>query len=476
MEKNISIFIDKLASKMGENSAKVSMIIETFVLGFSADLNAKGKIGFEPVGAFGVNKHLEYIEEREDGTRVLFPPRLEVVFSSSAIAGVLLPSDEAGLEHSYQELHGRFDMTSEDISLFIAQLKSCLKSLLLQEKKVVIPFIGSFEGDLGGDIQFTPDPYFAGLVNKPFSYFEPEVIVPEQAENDDDITVVTKDDTIASVEILKDSTITVEDQLIPNTVNSNVSETVPEENSQSNSEVTIQSSLADSKSELTSQASNESVIDNDVPALQNSEVTALADKPAPESGPSASNDKTNLPVDKTLELYTFEKLLIDKDKQIKYYRRLSLTLVALLFIVLASFFFYWGYWGNAVQHVLNKPQESVVVSPQQEITVPETKLVVVEVENSDLIEQDSVISVIEANIDTDTLRVEDQPEQSREVKVDSEPIYHKLKRGDTLRDVAYKYYKDKDLWTLIVDANPDVIRNPNRIPIGEIIKIPQLVE
>ena len=51
---------------------------------------------------------------------------------------------------------------------------------------------------------------------------------------------------------------------------------------------------------------------------------------------------------------------------------------------------------------------------------------------------------------------------------------HTLAEGETLTRVALKYYGTKVLWPYLVKHNPDVIKNPNNVPCGTIIKIPKL--
>ena len=48
-----------------------------------------------------------------------------------------------------------------------------------------------------------------------------------------------------------------------------------------------------------------------------------------------------------------------------------------------------------------------------------------------------------------------------------------VKPGDTLSGIAKKFYKDGRLFGRIYDANKDVIPNPNKLPLGAKIRIPQ---
>ncbi len=51
---------------------------------------------------------------------------------------------------------------------------------------------------------------------------------------------------------------------------------------------------------------------------------------------------------------------------------------------------------------------------------------------------------------------------------------HTIVAGETLTRVALKYYGTKALWPYLVKHNPDVIKNPDNVPSGTVIKIPRL--
>ncbi|MEG2513980.1 MAG: hypothetical protein RSA92_01480, partial [Bacteroidaceae bacterium] len=51
---------------------------------------------------------------------------------------------------------------------------------------------------------------------------------------------------------------------------------------------------------------------------------------------------------------------------------------------------------------------------------------------------------------------------------------HKLQTGETLTSISKYYYKTKELWPYIVKHNRDIIKNPDRVPIGAMLRIPAL--
>ncbi|MCC6242159.1 MAG: LysM peptidoglycan-binding domain-containing protein [Gemmatimonadaceae bacterium] len=51
---------------------------------------------------------------------------------------------------------------------------------------------------------------------------------------------------------------------------------------------------------------------------------------------------------------------------------------------------------------------------------------------------------------------------------------HTVAKGDTLSKIAKQHYGDASKWKALYEANRDVIKNPDLIQIGWVIKLPQL--
>lgn len=51
-----------------------------------------------------------------------------------------------------------------------------------------------------------------------------------------------------------------------------------------------------------------------------------------------------------------------------------------------------------------------------------------------------------------------------------------IKEGETLTRVSLRFYGTKDLWPYIVQYNRSVIKNPNNVPYGTTLRIPELVK
>jgi nucleoid-associated protein YgaU len=50
--------------------------------------------------------------------------------------------------------------------------------------------------------------------------------------------------------------------------------------------------------------------------------------------------------------------------------------------------------------------------------------------------------------------------------------YYVVKKGDTLSKIALEYYGDAKLYPQIFDANRDILTDPNKIKVGQKLRIP----
>jgi len=50
--------------------------------------------------------------------------------------------------------------------------------------------------------------------------------------------------------------------------------------------------------------------------------------------------------------------------------------------------------------------------------------------------------------------------------------WHEVKKGETLWKIAEQYYGDGNLYPKIFEANRDTLKDPNRINIGQKLRIP----
>ena len=55
-----------------------------------------------------------------------------------------------------------------------------------------------------------------------------------------------------------------------------------------------------------------------------------------------------------------------------------------------------------------------------------------------------------------------------------ETVFYEIKRGDTLSKIAKQYYRNAMKYPVIFEANREVIKNPDLIYPGQVIRIPKI--
>ncbi len=81
-----------------------------------------------------------------------------------------------------------------------------------------------------------------------------------------------------------------------------------------------------------------------------------------------------------------------------------------------------------------------------------------------------------AKVNADQLVTMEQISAENERVEDTfEPVFYTIQKGDTLWGIAEEFYKDGSKYPLIVEANIEVIKDPDLIYPGQAIRIPELV-
>ena len=66
--------------------------------------------------------------------------------------------------------------------------------------------------------------------------------------------------------------------------------------------------------------------------------------------------------------------------------------------------------------------------------------------------------------------------ESASYKITGTKTKYTIKEGETLTKVSLRFYGTKAMWPYIVKHNPKAIKNPNNVPYGTIIEIPELTK
>ncbi len=65
----------------------------------------------------------------------------------------------------------------------------------------------------------------------------------------------------------------------------------------------------------------------------------------------------------------------------------------------------------------------------------------------------------------------DEPKGTQGGKLDFTQ-WHEVKSGETLSKLAQHYYGDASLYPKIFEANQDILKDPNKIRVGQKLRIP----
>jgi nucleoid-associated protein YgaU len=54
-------------------------------------------------------------------------------------------------------------------------------------------------------------------------------------------------------------------------------------------------------------------------------------------------------------------------------------------------------------------------------------------------------------------------------------VRYRIQEADNLGYIAGRFYGNRDLWRRVYDANTDILENPDRLPVGLELRIPDPV-
>jgi nucleoid DNA-binding protein/nucleoid-associated protein YgaU len=172
------------------------------------------------------------------------------------------------------------------------------------------------------------------------------------------------------------------------------------------------------------------------------------------------------PVEKLLNT----DLLIKKEDAEERPRRSGWIIGILIAILLALGLVYWFYY-------ILKTND--LTSNSTELTEYRTPPLPVD----SISKKDTLNIYLPSVQQTDSIEAKPQIEMDQQVVYDDSTSYiitgtrttHQLRSGETLRRLSLKYYGTKALWSYLAQHNPS-IKNPNHVPIGATIRIPELAK
>ena len=309
-------------------------------------------------------------------------------------------------------------------------------------------------------VSFTPDTTMKELINKPFSHFE-TVVLNDGVELEDTLF----DDEAKEVEVV--------DEKVENVI----------EQSQDADQPVVEEVMEVSAESIVSPMAEEQIPVEEISEQVEEELESIVEVPVEEpqilettteEKSIADDSKTD---DSVLEEIPMEDPKLEEKVEEKQevigpkvahseskttFKVLIGIIIVLLVIIL--FGFYWIFFRN----------NDNVDSPWIPSELVEDEFVIIK-EVQPALKKDTLL------ISKDTMIV--QPEVVEQTAVLSENVVYEitgtittltLEPGQTLVKLALKYYGSKNFWPYIVEHNPDVIKDADRVPKGATIKIPKL--
>lgn len=307
-------------------------------------------------------------------------------------------------------------------------------------------------------ISFTPDASLRDAINKPFAHFE---------------TVLLSDDTILEEELIQEEL----------TQEESIQEELAQEESTQNE--TIQNEIEDTQSEEVIHESNmaerlsvEEIIARE---LANTDMRVRRKEPEEPHVPKTVKSVT-------LPEQTASKKEVPKDRGSNKSKRkpsvgYAITMIVIVILLCAGGVLYI-YYPDMFSFVGDKMEyrENKETAPAEEpVLQGDTVLTVI---NKGLVPDTAIVPLEEVKKATsDKGKVTPAPVEKKETlqanlkyKITGTLAMHVMTLGETIRSISLHYYGTKEYWNYIVQYNNDVIKDPNNVPVGVTLKIPELKE
>lgn len=386
------------------------------------------------------------------------------------------------------EKHG---MDKKDADVFVREFFVLIEQALDSDKYVKVKGLGTFKLIEVGSresvnvntgerfkieghtkISFTPDTALRDLINKPFAHFE--TVVLNENTVLEDTALEENDDENGESE--KGVTTSEEPKAIIN----------PEPTNETIVNKTIDEEVAEKEDIIGSgvvEDQHESLVE--IPKIEKLSTEEIIARELRETEVEKAND-AELAKSSVAVIDTSEKV---KAKHQKEDKTPVAYLIAIIVVVLLL-------CGGALAYVYY-PEMFSFINKEQKTEIEATENVTIQNVSSDAVAEAKVDTVAEviakkaevivpvkeqksivkgastANTSQSALPV--KPDSVNYTIVGTKALYT-IKEGETLTRVSLRFYGTKDLWPYIVKHNRDIIKNPDNVPYGTTLKIPELTK
>ena len=443
------------------------------------------EIAFPCIGVFTLRQEGEFLAQLPDGTRYLVPPRLSLD----------LRWERAGREESaipltflIEALVNSTKLRGEVIEVWLKAIPILWEELMREAGSVAWPRLGLFHtvsrdaSSTSSSYTFTPLSVFAEALNKPFSMFVPVEVAHGEQSNDLEIREVTSLEVLGEIHPITVLASTPSSEVQAERVEEDTLERAqekPEESTElASSDSTPQAELEEEKeveaptiqasSDPTPQAELEEEKEVEAPAVQTSPDPISLTESEEEEKEEAPAEATTPVIPPVPSVYTTAPTATSSPRKSRSgcYIWLIVAMLLLIGAILVIFLL------NNQQKNKNEAKPLPPKPTQQ--TTPTTVIPTAEPR-----EKDSLMMQADSSSGTasDTLAStptptplsasKAQPASSEETEV------VRIQAGDRLTRFSLRKYGHKAFWVYIYEENRSRIKDPDNIPIGTTITLPQ---
>lgn len=342
--------------------------------------------------------------------------------------------------------------------------------------------------NVGGDIQEEIQPEEPVIEGRPTAE---EVAAAEVPETDANETGQTETET----EPVATEEPEVEELPEVETEPESVSEEAPEEESvEESSEAVLEPDFSPATEEPAEEQSEETIIEEQKPETETTEAeeekTVIAEKAEVTAEQIIAQElhKANMePVtpQEQPEIEQPKATYTDKDSDKKEKSAIPYLIATIIIVLLlcggAILFIYYPdlFSSSSDKNVVDMPEVTQPVQPEAQLsdTIAHKDTVVEAVQPQPVVKKEPAAEPVKA----ESKPAQQQPaasaySDSASYKITGTKTKYTIKEGETLTKVSLRFYGTKAMWPYIVKHNPKVIKNPDNVPYGTTIEIPELTK
>lgn len=431
-------------------------------------------------------------------------------------------------------LAAKHSMTKKDAEAFVKEFFLLIEQALENEKTVKIKGLGTFKlvdvdsresvnvntGErfqIKGHtkVSFTPDTTLRDTINKPFAHFETVVLnestvledTPMEESDEEEASVADSEAEMVDSEVTEDKNTdedtqeetepepaVIEQPMTEELLESEAeSESILEDSSEEEpSETPLEPDFSPATEEPVEEASEETIIEEPETEKKKTETTAeqIIAQELYKANMEPATPKKEPEIEQPKAAYT-DKDSDKKEKSAIPYLIATIIIVLLLCGGAILFIYYPDLFSSSSdsdKDIVDMPEAVQPVQPEAQLsdTIVQKDTIA---EAAPVTPDETVQSkpVVKKEPAAEPVKAESKPAQQQQpvtsvysdsasYKITGTKTKYTIKEGETLTRVSLRFYGTKAMWPYIVKHNPKVIKNPDNVPYGTTIEIPELTK